>query len=71
MGFCQWAEMVPKVGFWVQRWVKSGSQPTFHPFLHPYPDFRENPLFSQFKEGGNCFAKMALRQSQPSIGKTL
>ena len=29
MGFCQWAETGPKVGFWVQKWVKSGSKPTF------------------------------------------
>ena len=21
--FCQWAEMGPKVGFWVQKWVKT------------------------------------------------
>ena len=31
MGFCQWAEMGPKVGFWVHKWVQSGSKPTVHP----------------------------------------
>ena len=31
MGFCQWAEMDPKVGLGVQKWVESGSKPTFHP----------------------------------------
>ena len=31
MGFCQWAEMDPKWVFWVQKWVKSGSKPTFDP----------------------------------------
>ena len=31
---CQWAEMGPNVGFWVQKWVKSGSEPTFHPPYH-------------------------------------
>ena len=29
--FCQWAEMGPRVGLWVQKWVESGSKPTFHP----------------------------------------
>ena len=42
MGLCQWAEMGPKVGFGVQKWVKS-------PTLNPFRDFRENPLFTQFK----------------------
>ena len=32
MGFCKWAEKGPKVGFWVQRWVESGSKPTLNPF---------------------------------------
>ena len=71
MGFCQWAEMGPKVGFGVQKWVKSGSKPTFALTLNPFRDFRENPLFSQFKGGGNYFLKMALRQSRPSIKQRL
>ena len=70
MGFCQWAGMG-------QKWVKSGflgakvgqlaSKPTFAPTLNPFRDFHENPLFTQFKGGGNCFLKTALRQSRPSI----
>ena len=30
MGFCQWAEMGPKVGFWVQKWVM-GRNPLLTP----------------------------------------
>ena len=67
MGFCQWAEMGPKVGFGVQKWVKSGSKPTFDPTLNTFRDFRENPLFSQSKGVGNCFLKRALKQSRPSV----
>ena len=62
---------------WVQKWVKSGflgakvgkneSKPTFAPTLNPFRDFHENPLSTQFKGGGNCFLKTALRQSRPSI----
>ena len=62
---------------WVQKWVKSGflgakvgkngPKPTFAPTLNPFRDFPENPLFTQFKGGGNCFLKTALRQSRPSI----
>ena len=67
MGLCQWAEMGPKVGFGVkkmgQKWVETHFSPTSNPFR----DFRENPLFSQFKGGGNCFLKRALKQSRPSI----
>ena len=29
--FCEWAEMAPKVGFGVQKRVKSGSKTTFDP----------------------------------------
>ena len=46
-----------------EKWVKTHLSPTFNPFR----DFRENPLFAQFKGGGNCFLKRALRQSRPSI----
>ena len=60
--------MGPKV---VQKWVfgcKSGSKcVTFAPTLNPLWLFHENPLFTQFKGGGNCFPKRALRQSWPSI----
>ena len=62
---------------WVQKWVKSGflgakvgqntSKSTFSPTLNPFWHIRENPLFSQFRGGGNCFLKMALKQSRPSI----
>ena len=41
----------------------------FSPTLSPFRDFGENPLFSQFKRGGNCFLEMALRQSRPSISQ--
>ena len=42
MGFCQWVEMAPKVGFSVQKWEESGYiSLTFDPFR----DFRETPLF--------------------------
>ena len=56
MGFCKWAEMGPKVGFGVQKWVKSGSKPTFHPlYAHfgisrkptPYPVYGGWKLFSK------------------------
>ena len=30
MGFCQWAEAGPKVGFWVQKWLNMHQNP-----LHP------------------------------------
>ena len=46
-----------------QKWVETHFSPTSNPFR----DFRENPLFSQFKGGGNCFLKRALKQSRPSI----
>ena len=37
MGFCQWAEMGPNVGFGVQKWVQSGSNPTtFDPLLNHF-----------------------------------
>ena len=52
---------------WVQKWVTSGflgakvgqnaSKPTFAPTLNPFRDIHENPLFTQFKGGGNCFPK--------------
>ena len=68
MGFCQWAEMAAKLGFWVQKWVKSGSKRTSHHFKPFFRDFRESPLFTQFFKGsGNRFLKRALRQSRPSI----
>ena len=61
MGFCQWAEMGPKVGHkWVfgcksgSKWVKTHFCTHFKPIL---ADFHENPLFTQFKGGGNCFLK--------------
>ena len=65
----QWAEMGPKVG---QRWIfgakvgQNASKPTFAPTLNPFRHIHENPLFAQFKGGGNCFPKRALRQSRPS-----
>ena len=62
---------------WVQKWVKSGflgakvgqnsSKPTFAPTLNQFRLIHENPLFTQFKGGGNCFPKKVLRQSRPSI----
>ena len=62
---------------WVQKWVKSGflgakvgqnaSKPTFAPTSNPFRHIHENPLFTQFKGGGNCFPKRALRQFRPSI----
>ena len=74
MGFCQWAEMGPKVG---QKWVfgcilgakvgQNASKPTFAPTLNPFRHIHENPLFTQFKGGRDCFPKRALRQSRPSI----
>ena len=71
MGFCQWSEMGPKVGFGVQKWVKSGSKPTFHPLQTHFGIFAKTPLFSQFKGGGSCFLKRALKQSRPSIRAAL
>ena len=50
----------PKMG---QKWVETHFWPTSNPFR----DFRENPLFSQFKGVGNCFLKRALKQPRPSI----
>ena len=41
MGFCQWAEVGPKVGFWVQKRVKMG-QPT----LDPFEDIDKNPILN-------------------------
>ena len=56
---------------WVQKWVKceflgakvgqNESKPTFPP--------TENPLFTQFKGGGNSFPKRTLKQSRRSIAK--
>ena len=46
-----------------QKWVEIHFSPTSNPFR----DFRENPLSSQFKGGGNCFLKRALKHSRPSI----
>ena len=56
-----------KSGFLGAKVGKNGSKPTFAPTLNPFRDFHENPLFTQFKGGGNCFLKAALRQSRPSI----
>ena len=51
MGFCQWAEMGPKVGFGGakegQKWVDTHFSPT----QNPSRDFCENPLFTQLKGG--------------------
>ena len=62
---------------WVQKWVKSGFlvakvgskcvKTHFSTHLNPFRDFRENPLFTQLKGGGNSFLKRPLRQSRPSI----
>ena len=46
-----------------EKWVKTHFSPT----LNPSRDFRENPLFTQFKGRGNRFLKRALKQSRPSI----
>ena len=46
-----------------EKWVETHFSPTSNPFR----DFRENPLFSQFKGVGNCFLKRALKQSRPII----
>ena len=55
------------------KWVlgcksgKNGSKPTFLPTLNPLQDIDKNPLFAQFKGGGNCFPTRVLRQFRPSI----
>ena len=59
--------MGPKVGFWGAKVGAKWVDTHFSPTLNPFRDFRENPLFSQCKGGGNCFLRMALRQSRPSI----
>ena len=45
MGFCQWAEMGPKVGFWGakvgQKWVKTH----FCTHFKHISDLDENPTF--------------------------
>ena len=71
MGFCQWIQK------WVQKWVfgcKSGSKCVkthFCTHLKPISGYSRNPLLAQFKGGGNCFLKPALRQSRPSIRSDL
>ena len=71
VGFCQWAEMGPRVGFWLQTWFKSGSKPSFffHPLKTHFGIFAKTHFLAsnQFKGGGNCFLARALRQSWPSI----
>ena len=75
MGFCQCLKWVQK---WVKNWVfgcKSGSnvsKPTFAPTLNPFWHIHENPLFTQFKGGGNCFPKRALScwEGGPRTGKS-
>ena len=58
--------MGPKVG---QKWVlgcKSGSRfkTHFSTHLKPISAYSRNPLFTQFKGGGNSFPKKPLRQSR-------
>ena len=71
MGFCQWAEMGPKVGqkrvVGCQSGVLMRQSPLFSPTLNPVRHIHENPLFTQLKGGGNSFPERALKQSQPSI----
>ena len=57
MGFCQWAEMGPKVG---QKWGFLGArvgQNASKPTLNRFRDIHENPLFTQFKGGWKLFSK--------------
>ena len=49
-----------KVG---EKWVETHLSPT----LSPFRDFRENPLFTQFKGVEIVFKKRAMRQSRPNI----
>ena len=50
---------------WVQKWVLGAQvgqkrvETHFSPTLNPFRDFRETPLFTQFKGGGKCFLKRA------------
>ena len=67
MAFCQWAEMGPKVGFWVQKRVKSGSKPTFDP-LHAHSGIFAKTHFSASLGGWKLFSKKGpMKQSRPSI----
>ena len=55
----------------VQKWAfgcKNGSKWVETHFSPLWAHF-ENPLFSQFKGGGNCFLKRAPRQSRPSMNE--
>ena len=68
--FGKYPEMGPKVDEkWVlgckrgRKWVKTNFLPTCNRFR----DIDQDPLFTQFKGGRNCFPKRALRYSQPSI----
>ena len=63
----EWVQKWVKSGFWGAKVGKNGPKPTFAPTWNPFRDFHKNPLFTQFKGGGNSFLKTALRQSRPSI----
>ena len=49
LGFCQWAEMGPKVGFWVPKWVKVGRNPLLTHF-EAFRDFRETHFLASLRE---------------------
>ena len=49
------------MGFEVQKWVQMWVKNDFCPTLNPFRDFRENPLFTQFKGVKIVFFKKALR----------
>ena len=63
----KWVQEWVKTGFWgAKKWVNT-SEPTFLPTLNPFGNIDKNPFLTQFKGGGNCLPKWALRQSGPSI----
>ena len=78
MGFVSGLKWVQKWVKSAKKWVKMRTFCThfkrskcvkthFSPTLNPFRDFRETPLFTQFKGCGNCFLRRAPRQSRPSI----
>ena len=51
-----------KCGFLGARVGEMGENPLFLPTLYPFQEIDKNPLLTNFKGGGNCFPKRALRQ---------
>ena len=49
MGFCQWPEMVSKVGFLGAKVGENGSRPTFLPSLDPSRDIGKHPFLTHFE----------------------